>query len=135
VTAWPHSAAFPLTLLGAVVLMLAFDALGSWFTRATPLVYRHLWPVQFLLYVVIGYVTTAVTLSVNATEIVGGVAAFAEATAGWAIAWKIGPGRMPNLTRAGVVRAVIGVTILCWGCTILGALAFTVSLRTAMHAH
>ena len=100
---WPLSTAFPLTLFGAVALILAVDAAAAWLTRERPAMYRRIWPVQFGIYVVIGFVAMLALLDLRLVQIVGALTGFAEATAGWAITWRIGPGRVPHTNPVSVI--------------------------------
>lgn len=121
---WPLSVAFPLTLLGGIVLVVGFDALAAWYTRRRPKRYRRLWPLQFLLYVVIGFVGMLALLDLRLVQIVGAVTGFVEATLGWTITWRIGPGRLEdaNIVSFGIV--ILSMTAFGFGLAIAGALLF-----------
>lgn len=121
---WPLSTAFPLTLLASIALVLAFDAAAAWLTRGNPGTYRRLWPVQFALYVVIGFVAMLALLQLRWVEFVGGLTGLAEATAGWAITWRIGPGRVPNSNPVSIAVVVLSMTAFGFGFAIAGALIF-----------
>jgi hypothetical protein len=134
VTPWPLSVAFPLTLLGGIVLVLAVDAACAWSTRANAAVYRRLWPLQFGCYVVIGFVAMLTTLELRYVEIIGAIAGFVESTLGWAITWRIGPGRIEDANAVSVAIVVLSMTAFGFGLAIAGALAFNVTARAMIHA-
>ena len=121
---WPLSIAFPLTLLGAIALILGVDAAAAWLTRDRPAVYRRIWPVQFGIYVVIGFVAMLTLLDLRLVQIVGALTRLVEATAGWAITWRIGPGRIPNTNPVSIVVVVLSITAFGFGFAIAGALLF-----------
>jgi hypothetical protein len=133
VTPWPLSVAFPLTLLGAVALVLAVDAGCAWFTRREPAVYRRLWPLQFGCYVIIGFVAMLTTLDLRYAEIIGAIAGFISATLGWAITWRIGPGRLEDVNVVSIAIVVGSMTAFAFGLAILGALLFNVAARVMIH--
>lgn len=131
---WPLSTAFPLTLLGSIALILAFDTAGAWFTRERPALYRRLWPLQFGLYVVIGFVAMLATLDLRLTEEIGALTGLVEATAGWAITWRMGPGRVPNTNPGSIAIVVVSMTAFAFGFAIIGALVFNVVARVLLRA-
>ena len=132
---WPLSTAFPLTLLGALALILAVDAAAAWLTRESPAVYRRIWPVQFGIYVVIGFVAMLALLDLRLVQIVGALTGLAEATAGWAITWRIGPGRVPNTNASSIAIVVLSMTAFGFGFAIVGALLFNAVARVLLRAH
>jgi hypothetical protein len=133
VTPWPLSVAFPLTLLGGVVLVLAVDAACAWYTRGKPAVYRRLWPLQFGCYVVIGFVAILTTLELRYVELIGAITGFAESTLGWAITWRIGPGRLNATNPVSIAIVIASMTAFGFGLAIVGALLFNVAARALMH--
>jgi hypothetical protein len=133
VTPWPLSVAFPLTLLGGIVLVLAVDAACAWYTRGKPTVYRRLWPLQFGCYVVIGFVAMLTTLELRYVELIGAITGFAESTLGWAITWRIGPGRLNQANPVSIAIVVASMTAFGFGLAIVGALIFNVVARVMMH--
>ncbi len=132
---WPLSTAFPLTLLASIALLLAVDAAAAWLTRGNPQVYRRIWPVQFGLYVAIGFVAMLTLLDLRLVEIVGAVTGFVEATIGWAITARIGPGRIPNTNAVSIGIVVLSMTAFGFGFAIAGALVFNLVARVLLHAH
>jgi hypothetical protein len=133
VSPWPLSVAFPLTLVGSIALMLAFDSIASLMTRERPELYPRLWPLQFALYVLIGFVAMLAVLDIRLVERIGGLTAFTEATIGWAITWRIGPGRRPNMALGNRAFAIFAVTVFCFAFTVGGALLFNVVARVMLH--
>ncbi|HEX3465783.1 MAG TPA: hypothetical protein VHS78_17165 [Candidatus Elarobacter sp.] len=134
-TPWPLSVAFPLTLLGAVVLVLAVDAASAWLTRTDRAYYRRLWPLQFGCYVVIGFVAMLTTLELRYVEMIGATAGFVESTLGWAITWRIGPGRLDDANPVSIAIVIASMTAFGFGLAIAGALLFNVAVRLLVHPH
>jgi hypothetical protein len=136
VSPWPPSVAFPLTLLASIALMLAFDAAAAWYVRDRgDFTYGKLWPLQFGLYVIIGFIAMFAVLDIRRVELIGAITGFLDATAGWAIAWRIGPGRRRNLDRGGVAVAVLAATAFGLGLTAAGALLFNAVAGALIRAH
>jgi hypothetical protein len=135
VAPWPLSTAFPLTLIGSIALILAVDAAAAWLTRERPAVYRRMWPLQFAIYVVIGFVAMLTLLDLGLAQIVGALTGLAEATAGWAITWRIGPGRIPNTNPVSVGIVVLSMTAFGFGFATAGALLFNVVAGMLLRAH
>jgi hypothetical protein len=127
---------FPLTLLGAVVLILAYDTVSALLVARTPsFAYRNLWPVQLALYVVIGFVAAVMLLNPKLVGVTGAVTGLVEATAGWAITWRIGPGRIPGTTRASIVTTILAMVAFGFGLAVLGAWIFSFVARAMIAAH
>jgi hypothetical protein len=135
VAPWPLSTAFPLTLLGSIALILAVDAAAAWLTRERPAVYRRIWPVQFGVYVVIGFIAMLALLDLRLVQIVGALTGLAEATAGWAITWRIGPGRIPNTNPVSIAIVVLSMTAFGFGFAIAGALLFNAVAGVMLRGH
>jgi hypothetical protein len=135
VAPWPLSTAFPLTLLASVALLLAFDSAAAWLTRGNPATYRRIWPVQFALYVLIGFVAMQTLLDLRLVQIVGGLTGFIEATVGWAITTRIGPGRVPNANVMSIGIVVLSMTAFGFGFAIAGALLFNAIAGVMLRAH
>jgi hypothetical protein len=135
VTPWPHSAAFPLALLGSIAAIVGFDAIAAWLNRARPAVYRKLWPVQFGIYVAIGFVTMYATLDLRAVQVIGAIAAFVEATLGWAITWRLGPGRVANANALNIVVVIASMTAFGFGFAMVGALIFNAAVALVFRLH
>jgi len=135
VTPWPHSLAFPLALLGSVAVIVGFDVTAAWLNRASPAVYRRLWPVQFGIYVAIGFVTIYVLLDLRAVQVIGAVTAFIEATVGWAITWRLGPGRVPNASALSIAVVIASMTAFGFGFAVAGALIFNTAVGLVFRSH
>ena len=125
-SAWPLATAFPLTLLAGVVLVLAFDAIGALICARNPrLAYRNLWPLQFALYIIIGFVAGVSVLDPRYVGAIGALTGFVEATLGWAITWRIGPGRIEGATTGGIVVAALSMVAWGFGLSLIGYVIFT----------
>jgi hypothetical protein len=135
VTPWPLSVAFPLTLLGGILLVIAFDAAAAWLTRENPPLYRRIWPVQFALYVVIGFVAMLTTLDLRYVEIIGALTGLAEATLGWAITWRIGPGRITKANPGSIAIVIGSMTAFGFGLAVAGALLFNTVTGAMLRTH
>jgi hypothetical protein len=135
VTPWPISVAFPLTLLGGIVLVVGFDAAAAWLTRGAVATYRRLWPVQFALYVLIGFVAMLTTLDLHYVETIGALCGLAASTAGWAITWRIGPGFVAKTNPVSIAVVVGSMTAFGFGLAVAGALIFNVVARLMLGAH
>lgn len=114
--------------------MLAFETIAAWLTRGGGRVkYASLWPVQYGLYVIIGFLAMVTVFDLRRVELIGAITGFVEATLGWWISWRIGPGRMPTATPPKVLYAIVIATVFAFGCTIAGALLLNAALRVAFH--
>jgi hypothetical protein len=65
---------------------------------------------------------------------IGAITGFAESTAGWAITWRIGPGRVPGTTPARIAVAVASMTAFGFGLALIGAWIFVLVLGAFIHA-
>jgi len=135
VTPWPLSVAFPLTLLGGIVLVVGFDAAAALLTRGAVKRYRRLWPAQFALYVLIGFVAMLTTLDLRLVEAIGALCGLAASTVGWYITWRIGPGRVEKSSPVSIAVVVGSMTAFGLGLAGAGALAFNLVARILMNAH
>ena len=135
-TTWPGTVAFPIVLLGSFALVLAFDALSAAFAARNPsFPYRNLWPLQFALYVVIGFVATFAVLDPRLVAAAGALTGLVEATAGWALTWRIGPGRLEGTTPARIAIAVASMVAFGFGLALLGAWLFAIVANALARAH
>ncbi len=132
VSPWPLSIAFPLTLICSIAVMLAFDTIASLMTRERPELYPRLWPLQAVFYVLIGFVAMLAVLDIRLVELIGAATGFIEGTVGWAISWRIGPGRRPTMAFGNRAFAVFAVTVFCFGFAVAGALLFNVAARVML---
>ena len=76
------------------------------------------------------------TLDLRYVETIGALCGLAEATVGWAITTRIGPGRVPNANVVSIGIVVLSMTAFGFGFAIAGALLFNALAPTLMlHAH
>ena len=134
-TPWPLSVAFPLTLLGGIVLVVGFDAAVAFVTRGAAARYRRLWPAQFALYVVIGFAAMLTTLDLRYVEAIGALCGLAASTLGWAITWRIGPGRVEKTNPLSIAVVIASMTAFGFGLAIAGALLFNLAARILISTH
>jgi hypothetical protein len=128
--------AFPLTLLGSIALVLAYDALSaSIAARNASFPYRNLWPLQFALYVVIGFAAALTVLDPRLVAAIGAITGLVEATAGWAITWRIGPGRVASATPARIAVAIGSMVAFGFGLALLGAWLFVFAANAIARMH
>jgi hypothetical protein len=133
---WSPALAFPLTLLGAVVLILAYDTVSALLVARTPsFAYRKLWPVQLALYVLIGFVAALTLLNPKLVGVTGAITGLVDATAGWAITSRIGPGRVPGTTFGSIVTTIFALIAFGFGLALLGAWIFSLVARAMIAAH
>jgi hypothetical protein len=103
--------------------VLLFDLLGATASRWLGFRYSQLAPGSYALYTATSVV--AARLGPAWIGIVAGaIVAFVEATVGWHISWRIGPGRPPaptSLSRMRVIRIVVLVTMMGAGFGLVGA--------------
>jgi Na+/H+ antiporter NhaA len=78
----------------AVVAVLLFETLGALAAKRWGFRYGNLTAPMWVLYLLLGLFVQVALLDVRLTVTVAAVAAVVEATAGWAIAARIGPGRL-----------------------------------------
>jgi hypothetical protein len=135
VTLWPLQVAFPLTLAASIALILACDILGALAARRGWFAYRNLWPVQFALYVIIGFVAMLTLLDLRWVQLTGAITGFVEATAGWNITWRIGPGRLPDANPVSIGIVILSMTAFGFGFAIAGALIFNAVAGAMLRAH
>ncbi|HWT06904.1 MAG TPA: hypothetical protein VN224_14165, partial [Xanthomonadales bacterium] len=83
----------------------------------------------------IGFVAMLAVLDIRLVELIGGLTGFTEATVGWWISWRIGPGRRSNMPLGNRVFAVFSVTVFCFGFTIVGAILFNAVAGVVLRAH
>ena len=135
-TPWPLPAAFPPTLAGCVLAILAFDAIAAALARRFPSVkYGSLWPLQFGCYVAFGFVAMFELLDVRFAAAIGAITGLIEATLGWAITWRIGPGRQPNTNAATIAIAVGSMVAFGFGLALLGAFVLNAAILVELRLH
>ena len=98
-------------LVGAATI-LAFDTVGSLASRRFAFAYSKLTIGSFAVYLTVGFAANA-GASIVPSMFAGAAIALIESTAGWAISWKIGPGRpAENMSTSRILQTVALVTIL-----------------------
>ena len=133
---WPLPSAFPPVLAGCVVAILAFDALSAAIVRRRPAVkYANLWPLQFGCYVIFGFVAMFVLLDVRLAALVGALTGLAEATIGWWITWRIGPGRQAAATPASLAIAGFSMIAFGFGLALIRAFVLDVVVLVSLGLH
>jgi hypothetical protein len=95
-------------LLGAAAI-LVFDALGSLAAKALGFDYGALSPGSYLIDAAIAFAAARVA-GFKAGVLAATTVALIEATAGWAISWIIGPGRLPGVSVSVIAGIVVWVT-------------------------
>jgi hypothetical protein len=95
----------------AGVAVLAFDTFGSLASRRFHFAYSRLMVGSFAIYVAVGFLT-ATEKSIGLSVFAGGMVGLIESTLGWAISWKIGPGRpaADHLATSRILSTVVLVT-------------------------
>jgi hypothetical protein len=78
-------------VLGAVAVLI-FDTIGSVASERYAFAYSRLMAGSFAIYLAVGFAANAGN-SIVASMVAGAAIALIESTLGWAISWKIGPGR------------------------------------------
>jgi len=136
VTPWPLSVAFPLAIVASIAIVLLFDVLSAMAAaRHSGFPYRKLWPVQLVLYIVIGFCAMFALLDLRRVEAVGAITGVVEWTLGWAIVWRIGPGRVESATPGRIAVVVLSMTAFGFGFALLGAVVFNVVVTLMLRAH
>jgi hypothetical protein len=135
VTPWPLSVAFPLTLLGSIALLLVCDTLGAWFARRGVIAYKNLWPVQFGLYILVGFIAMLALLDLRLVQAVGAITGLVESTLGWWLTWRIGPGRLPDANIVSIGIVILSMTAFGFGFAIAGALIFNLVASVMLRSH
>ena len=102
-------------------------------TRGRPS-FRHadLWPLQFGLYVGIGFFAMLAVFDLRLVEAIGASTGFVEATVGWAIAWRLGAARIANPTFGRIALVVASMAASGFGFAIVGALLFNIAARAVL---
>jgi hypothetical protein len=106
--------------IAGVGWVIAFDTLGSLAARILGFRYAKLVVVQFAAYAIAGGIAALHAGAVDAA-LVGGLMGFVESTLGWAISWRIGPGRMAGLTAMRAVRIAVFLTLMAIAFALFGA--------------
>ena len=80
-------------LLSAAVLI-AFDTVASVASASLQFPYTYVWPGSVLVYVGLSF-EAARRFGFWRGVLLGALLGFVDGTAGWAVSWAIGPGRVP----------------------------------------
>ena len=126
--------------IAAVVLVLAFDAVGSAASRRWGFRYGRLAPVSYLIYFGIGFVAARIG-DTDASLLVGATVAAVDASLGWAISWAIGPGRSEwsqsgrPLTVGRAVQVFVMTTLICGSLALVGGLVSALLQPTSWTYH
>jgi hypothetical protein len=87
-------------LLGGISAVLALDTLGSLASRRRGFSYGRLAPVSYVIWALTGAAAARVNAAAVGSPFVagamaGGLVGLVDATLGWWISWRLGPGRLP----------------------------------------
>ena len=123
------SSVFWATAAVAVVAALLFETLGALAAKRFGFRYGNLTVPMWACYLLLGLFAQVALLDVRRTVAVAALAAVVEATAGWAIAVRIGPGRLdasPARIAVGLALAVVTDTAaaLCGATWLLYGVAY-----------
>lgn len=100
-------------IIGGAVAVLMFDAIAAWASLTFDFPYGSAAIGSWIIYAVVGFVAGRYS-GVLAALVAGVVVGIVDASAGWAISWVIGPGRVPGaeLTAARWTAAAIYVAAI-----------------------
>lgn len=115
------------TVAGALGV-LTLDTIGALASRRFGFRYAVLAPASFLIYGLVGYVAGRYGRSELVGAVAGSLVGLVDATLGWWIAWRIGPGRLPedDATATSLIRAA-GTTVLV--ATLLGVVGAAIAIQ------
>ena len=110
-------------IVGGIVAVLLFDTLASWASAATGFAYTNVAPGSWLIYAAVGYVA-ARQRDLLAAVAAGAIVGLVDASAGWALSWAIGPGRLPGLvlTPTRWIQVALIVVVTAAGMAVIGGL-------------
>lgn len=99
-------------MVGAATI-LAFATIGSLAARRFGSAYSKLVLGSFAIYLVVGFSATCAG-ALMPSMLAGAMTGLVESTLGWAISWRIGPGRpaVDNVAPPNILRTVAVVTVL-----------------------
>jgi hypothetical protein len=109
-----------LVLLGAVAVV-AWDTIASFAARILEFPYVWASVGSWILYLWIGYQAAAPPRGVAAAAGAAAAVALVDASIGWAISWKIGPGRPTDAQMSGVALVGTVITVMAF-MALVGAL-------------
>lgn len=100
-------------IIGGAVAVLMFDAAAAWASLVFGFPYGSVAIGSWIIYAVVGFVAGRYS-GVLAALVAGVAVGLVDASAGWAISWMIGPGRVPGaeLTAARWTAAAIYVSVI-----------------------
>jgi hypothetical protein len=100
-------------ILLATAAVLIFDTMGSLASRRFGFAYSRLMVGSFAIYLAVG-LGTASDGSLIPCVLAGGIIGLVDSTLGWAISWRIGPGRpaVKHVTISSILGTVAFVTVL-----------------------
>lgn len=128
-TPWPLPATFPPVLAGCVAAILVYDAISAALVRRRPAFkYSRLWPLQFAWYVLFGAVAMFVLFDIRLAALIGALTGLVEGTVGWAITWRIGPGRQAAATPVTLAIAAASMAAFGFALALAGALLFNLTV-------
>ena len=115
-------------VLGGIGAVLAFDLVASLAARGLRFPYAWASLGSYVLYLLIGYVAAraATGSPISNAAVAAALAGLADASAGWAIAWWLGPGRSPTglaMTPAKWFAVAVIVVAVAAGIGVVGGLA------------
>ena len=104
-----------MTDIGSVVIIfgvsvLLFDTVGALASRYFGFPYSALTFGSLVIYMFLGWAVTS-RQSITSAALTGALVAFIDATIGWAISWRIGPGKV-EATSTRIIGTVLTVTML-----------------------
>jgi hypothetical protein len=114
------TAPFVASLAAGIAAVLLFETLGSLAAKRFGFRYGNLAVPMWLLYLLLGLFVQVALLDVRRTVTVAAIAAVVEATVGWAIAVRIGPGRF-DASRARVATGLALAVVTDTAAALCGA--------------
>jgi hypothetical protein len=115
-----RGSAFWIAMALAIAAVLLFETLGALAAKRFGFRYGNLAGPMWLLYLLLGLFVQVALLDVRLTVTVAAVAAVIEATAGWAIAVRIGPGRF-EASRARIATGLALAVVTDTAAALCGA--------------
>lgn len=122
-------------IVAGVVAVILFDALASFASRAFEFSYVRASVGSYFLYLAIGFAAgrNATTSGARHGAVAAAIAGFADASAGWAVSWQIGPGRLPSGAIAPGQWVFTAVFVVVFAAAI-GFFGGVVGARSGPHA-
>ncbi|MEO5818186.1 MAG: hypothetical protein ABIT20_23150 [Gemmatimonadaceae bacterium] len=109
-------------IAGGIVAVLLFDLVASLASQALAFPYARASVGAYFIYLIIGVLAGRAATASRAWQgaIAAAIAGFADASAGWAFSWLIGPGRTPNGTLTPAEWIISAATVVLFA----GAVGF-----------